>query len=153
MKSNSAAAPSGAEILLVDDNHYGLDGRRQLLQEIGHRVSTAGNAGDALELLATREFDLVVTDYKMPDMNGTQLIGEIRMRRPKMRIILLSGFVDVLGLDEKNTGADIVIQKSAGEVPNLVRSVTRLLNRRPSRKAPGSANGAPDTRKSRSARP
>ena len=47
-------------------------------------------------------------------------------------IILLSGFVDALGMTEANTGADGVIQKSAHELPHLIRMVTRLLNRKPS---------------------
>ena len=44
-------------------------------------------------------------------------------------VILLSGFVDALGLDEKNTGADVVLQKSANEVSHLVRSVKSVLKR------------------------
>jgi hypothetical protein len=46
--------------------------------------------------------------------------------------------VDALGLSEGNTGADVVIQKSANEVSHLVRSVGRLLRRTPPRKTAGS---------------
>ena len=57
---------------------------------------------------------------------------------PNARIILLSGFVEPLGLTEQNTGADAVITKSANEPAHLVRSVKRLVNRAV-RKPPGFA--------------
>ena len=44
-------------------------------------------------------------------------------------MILISGFTDTLGLNEANTGADVVIQKSAHEVSHLIRSVNRLLRK------------------------
>ena len=83
------------------------------------------------------KFDVVVTDYRMPRMDGGELIQRIRMLDPHARIILLSGFVEPLGLTEQNTGADAVITKSANEPAHLVRSVKRLVNRA-LRKPPGS---------------
>jgi CheY-like chemotaxis protein len=70
-------------------------------------------------------------------MNGAELIQQIRLLDPHARIILLSGFVEPLGLTEQNTGADAVITKSANEPAHLLRSVKRLANR-PARKPPGS---------------
>jgi len=67
-------------------------------------------------------------------MDGVELIGRLRQLRADLPIILLSGFVEPLGLTEKSTGADVVLSKSAGEVGLLIRSVRRLLSRQPSRK-------------------
>jgi CheY-like chemotaxis protein len=117
-------------ILLVDDNQHGLTARKTLLQQIGHKAAIAQSGEEALKLMAQTSFDVVVTDFKMPRMNGTELITRIRAVEPKMRVILLSGFVDPLGLTEENTGADVVIAKSAGEVGHLVRAVDRLMRRR-----------------------
>ena len=103
---------SNATILLVDDNKDGLVVRRSLLEELGYHVETSPNAEDALKLFAASRFDLIVTDYKMPRMNGTELIARIRKLDPDARVILLSGFVDPLGLNEQNTGADTVVVKS-----------------------------------------
>lgn len=126
-----------ASILLVDDNKDGLVVRRSLLEEVGYRVEISPNAEEALKLCATCRFDVIVTDYKMPRMNGTELIERIRTIHPDARVILLSGFVDPLGLTEQNTGADAVVVKSAREPVHLVRTVKRLLNRPPMRKPPG----------------
>jgi CheY-like chemotaxis protein len=134
------------EILLVDDNRQGLIARRSLLQELGYRICTAASGEEALELFSKQKFDLVVTDYKMPRMDGIELIRRIRSVHAGARIILLSGFVEPLGLCEETTGADLVISKSAGEVAHLTRAVKRLLNRAPIRKPPASVQKVPKSR-------
>ncbi len=102
-----------------------------MLEELGHRVTAAGSAEDALEQLAEgHHFDIVITDLKLPAMDGRGLIQEIRSRKIAVSTVLLSGFVDAMGLNEINTGADVVLQKSAQEVNHLVRSVKTLLRRR-----------------------
>jgi len=53
-------------------------------------------------------------------------------------VVLLSGFVEPLGLTEENTGADVVLVKSSNEPVHLVRSVKRLVNSRTLRKPPAS---------------
>jgi CheY-like chemotaxis protein len=127
------------EILLVDDNRQGLIARKSLLQELGYNVTTAASGDEALALYPKQKFDLVVTDFKMPRMNGDELIRRIRSLDAGARIILLSGFVEPLGLNEQTTGADVVIAKSAGEVGHLTRSVKRLLAQ-PARKPAASAD-------------
>ena len=129
----SSHAPH-TRILLVDDNPHGLAARKTVLEELGHHTVLASSGVEALELLATQKFALVVTDYKMPRMDGLELISRLRKQWPNMPVILISGFVDALGLSEQNTSADVVIQKSSNEVAHLVRAVTRLLTRKPARK-------------------
>jgi len=63
-------------------------------------------------------------------MDGLELIGRLRKHTPSLPIVLISGYVDTLGLNEASTGADVVIQKSANEVSHLIRSVNRLLRRK-----------------------
>jgi CheY-like chemotaxis protein len=85
----------------------------------------------------------------MPKMDGLELIGKLRKISPDVPVILISGFVDALGLSEESTGADVVIQKSANEVTHLVRSVGRLLKKRPPEKKPAASVGvrAPGARR------
>ena len=135
-------APSYPNILLVDDNRDGLLVRRTLLEELRYRVSVARNGEEGLKLFESASFDVVVTDYRMPRMNGAELIQRIRKLNPNARIILLSGFVEPLGLTEENTGADVVIAKSSNEPAHLTRWVKRLLNRG-MRKPPATQKSAP----------
>lgn len=138
--------PVISNILLVDDNRDGLLVRRSLLEEVGYRVEIAANGEEGLKLFQTGRFDVVVTDYRMPRMDGGELIRQIRQLKPDARIILLSGFVDPLGLTEEGTGADVVILKSFHEPMHLLSSVKRLVGRATPRKPP-SRQGAPSTRK------
>jgi len=138
ISSTSSRTAAPGSILLVDDNKLGLSARRSVLEELGHRIATASNGVDALEQFGNRRFDLVVTDYKMPRMDGLELIEGLRRIAPDLPVILISGFVDSLGLSEGNTGADVVIQKSANEVSHLVRAVARLLRKKPVKKPAGS---------------
>jgi CheY-like chemotaxis protein len=130
MKSSQLQLHDRAVILMVDDNEHGLIARKNVLQQEGFVSITATSAEAGLELMQTHHFDLVVTDYKMGGMDGIAFIVHIRRCSPGTPVILLSGFVEPLGLDELSTGADAVLSKSANEAASLVRTVNRLLTRR-----------------------
>jgi CheY-like chemotaxis protein len=134
MKSRQLQLHDPAVILMVDDNEHGLIARKNVLMQEGFVSVTATSAEAGLDLLHTHHFDLVVTDYKMGGMDGIAFIAHLRQRSPGTPVILLSGFVNPLGLDERSTGADAVLSKSANEADTLVRTVHRLLTRRPVRK-------------------
>jgi CheY-like chemotaxis protein len=139
---NSSSSSIHGRILLVDDNVHGSTARKTVLEELGHKISVASSGADALEQFSQHKYDLVVTDYKMPRMDGLELIARLRRQTPDIPIVLVSGFVDTLGLNEATTGADAVIQKSANEVTHLVRAVNRLLRRKPAKK-PAATDGRP----------
>jgi CheY-like chemotaxis protein len=119
---------------MVDDNSLGLKARKIVLEELSHRVTTVATAEQALQTAASTKFDLIVSDYKLPGMTGSDLIRALRQEGKTVPVILLSGYVEALGLNEENTGADIVLQKSANEVAHLVRAVKGILQRPAPRK-------------------
>lgn len=118
------------KILLVDDNRMGLLARKTVLTENGYDVTTVDKPEQVLELMNGAKFELVVTDYKMPKMNGIELISQLRAAGHRQPIILMSGYVEALGLTEASTGSDSVIQKSANEIPRLLHAVKSLLQSR-----------------------
>ena len=124
---------------MVDDNGLGLVARKSVLEELGHRITIASTPMDALDQFTSHRFDIVITDFKMPSMNGVELLGKFRKIRTGVPSILISGFTDALGLDEATTGADLVIQKSAHEVSQLIRGVNRLLKAAPKKHAQSEA--------------
>ena len=131
------APSSPPHILLVEDNRDGLLVRKLLLEEMGCCVEVAINGEEGLKLFGSSNFDVVVVDYRMPRMNGVEMIARVRAADAAARIILLSSFVEPLGLTEENTGADLVIAKDAAEPMRLSRGIKRLLNHAPARKPPG----------------
>jgi CheY-like chemotaxis protein len=127
-------------ILLVDDNARGLAARKTILADHGYGVQTALSGEEAWDLFQEHHFDLVVTDLRMGGIDGLELIRRIRASDTPARIILLSGFINCLGLDQASSGADELINKSNKEIPELLRAVRRL-SARPRRRKAGSQPG------------
>jgi CheY-like chemotaxis protein len=134
MKPYSAKRAAPERILLVDDNERGLRVRQVVLEELGYEVVPFSCGVEALKHFSSHPFDLVVTDYRMPLLDGIQLIERIREQTPAIPIVLISGLAETLGLNEANTGADIVVQKNCHEVTALTRAVIRLMSRKQPRK-------------------
>lgn len=131
-----------SRILLVDDNARGLTARKMILVDHGYGVETALSGEEAWELFQEHQFDVVVTDLRMGGIDGMELIRRIRATDVPTRIILLSGFIDCLGLTVESSGADELINKSNKEVPELLRAVRRLAARPRRRKASSQRGGA-----------
>jgi len=140
----SFRATTPALILLVDDNQDGILARKSVLEGLGYQIVPASSAEEALELAKEHQFNLVVTDFKMKEMDGVGLIAALRRSGLEVPVILLSGFAERLGFNEAATGASLVIQKSMNEVDHLVRGIRRLLS--PSKKPPA-AQGITGPRK------
>ena len=78
-------------ILCIDDNAAILSYEKALLERSGYSVITAASAQQGLGLVTIYEFDAVLLDYSMPDMNGCDVAFEIKRVRPELAVILLSG--------------------------------------------------------------
>ncbi len=101
-----------ANILLVDDEQS----YRQLLslvfEESGHKIRTAKNGRDALEQLQNEAADIIISDVRMPDMDGIALLREARKENPDIGVILMTAFATVDTAREAFIlGADDFIQK------------------------------------------
>lgn len=79
-------------ILVVDDEADLRLGLRRLLQSAGARVRDAASAEEALDIVSTAHFDLVISDIKMPGMSGVQLLHALRVRHPAPAVMLMTGF-------------------------------------------------------------
>lgn len=123
----SHSASKSAVILLVDDNSDGVMARQSVLEELGYKVLTADCGRQALQLVEQQLVDLIITDYKMLPVNGLELIDRLHKNNVFAPVILLTGFANNLGLSPANTGASVVLQKSADELPTLLRHIKRLL--------------------------
>jgi CheY-like chemotaxis protein len=124
-------------ILLINDTR-GIAARRTVLERHGHKVAVAPSVQEGLEQLTSETFDLVVTVYRVPNSSGQPVIEKIRQHDPQILIVVLSGHVEILGLTEQSTGADVVLSKGPHEVQDLLRAIDRLSRRRIPTKPPGS---------------
>lgn len=122
-------APSQA-ILVVEDSITARTLLKNILESAGYRVKTAVDGVDALTLLGTEEFDMVVSDVDMPRMNGFELTGRIRASRnltdlPVVLVTSLDSREDrERGVD---AGANAYIVKSSFDQSNLLDAIRRLI--------------------------
>lgn len=83
--------PSKKTIVCIDDDDSILRFEKALLERSGYKVLTAASALEGLKLATTRMCDAVVLDYQMPGMNGHEVASKIKLAKPSLVIILLSG--------------------------------------------------------------
>jgi CheY-like chemotaxis protein len=82
-------------ILVVDDDDTVRETAKEMLEEIGHEVAEATSGRSALELLRTGyHCDLLLVDFAMPLMNGSECATEARKLRPDLSILFMTGYVD-----------------------------------------------------------
>jgi PAS domain S-box-containing protein len=83
-------------VLLVDDDILVSMGAADMLLDLGHSVIEAQSGAHALKILETHPpFDIVVTDYAMPGMNGFELAQQIKRSNPRLPIILATGYAEL----------------------------------------------------------
>ena len=80
-----------SKILVVDDDQSVLDVMSEMLRLEGHCVEIAENGQEAVDCVADRLFDLVITDLIMPEKEGLETIADIRRKYSEMPIIAISG--------------------------------------------------------------
>lgn len=107
-----AEAPQPLRILVVEDEPLVREVLNVYLTEDRHQVVMAANGREALEVFRAGEFDIVLTDRAMPEMNGDQLAVEVKKLKPAQPVILLTGFGDLMtGAGEQPEGVDLVVSK------------------------------------------
>ena len=79
------------EILFVDDDRTILELVEEYLTAFDYKVSVVDNGLKALELIKGKEFDVVFSDFKMPDMDGIELLAMIKEYRPETEVIIVTG--------------------------------------------------------------
>lgn len=86
--------PRQPSVLVVDDNKELAENIAEILSEAGVKVGIARDAQSALAAFDQREWSLVVTDMRMPDIDGVELLTMLKERRPATPLLLMTSFVD-----------------------------------------------------------
>ncbi|WP_165247816.1 sigma-54-dependent transcriptional regulator [Paludisphaera soli] len=117
-------------ILTVDDQRLSCDHLRQILEPEGYEVEAAYDGATALEMLREKVFHLVVTDLKMPDMSGFDLLSTLRERRVPVGVVVVTAYGDTSeALQTMKAGADDFLRKPC-DADHLRLVVERTLKRR-----------------------
>jgi len=118
-----------ARVLVVDDNEDVRDVLVAYLETLGYRTVQAASGRDALELLAEGgdDVDLLMADYAMPGMSGTELMRAARVERPGLPVVVITGYADTTGLDGRLDDA-ILLQKPF-RINELAGAIERAVQR------------------------
>jgi signal transduction histidine kinase len=116
--------PRRASILIVDDENLVRSATAEMLREMGHSVIEASSGAAALDRLNSGEqVDLLITDYLMPGMRGSELAQETQEIRPNLPVLLLTGYANLA----KGEAAGIPRLSKPFREADLARAVAALL--------------------------
>ncbi len=83
---------SEKQILVLDDEEMILDLLQETFQSTGYEVDTASSGKEAFEKCSSRRYDLLVTDLKLPDINGVEVLTRVKKKYPMMGVILITAY-------------------------------------------------------------
>jgi CheY-like chemotaxis protein len=108
-------------VLYADDESLLLDVTKTYLDRTGEFCVTTANSGpSALDLLATTQFDAVISDYQMPVMDGIELLKHVRAASPDLPFIMFTGKGrEEIAIEAFENGADFYIQKGGAPKPQF----------------------------------
>lgn len=109
-------------ILIVDDNPNMASLLAEMLEVFDYKSVSARDGSEALRALEDGNFSMVITDMRMPNMNGSELLIEVKQKYPKIPVVLISGYV-VHDIDGNGAKPDGFLAK-----PFMMSDIEKLLN-------------------------
>ncbi len=98
-------------MLFVEDEPFLRESMGAWLARKARRAVCAQDGAEALEILGAHKIDLVLTDVRMPRMDGIALVKRIREAEPRPRVILVTAFNDLAPREAHKLGVDAVVEK------------------------------------------
>ena len=100
------------KILVVDDDQASVEAASEVLEREGYALFAASGGRKALEILAAENIDVVITDEKMPDLSGIDLLKHIKDNYPYTQVIILTGYGSIdSAVEATRAGADGYLEK------------------------------------------
>ena len=119
-----------SSILVIDDEEQILDGLKLNLEQSGYSISTAKTGTEGLALFDGKEFDLVLADLQLPDMEGIDVLRKIKEKKPSIEVIIISGHGSVTkAVEAAKAGAFHFVEKPF-ELDALLVLIERALERK-----------------------
>ncbi len=113
-----------SKILVVDDDSASIEAASEVLEREGYDLFAASGGREALETLAAEDIDVVITDEKMPDLSGIDLLKHIKDNYPYTQVIILTGYGSIdSAVQATRAGADGYLEKPIQI--NILRQTTK----------------------------
>jgi len=119
--------PAKNKILVVDDEEALRTVLSTELEGEGYQVSTAGDGEEAIKILGSQQFHLILLDIKMPNVDGFEVLKFVKQKQPSTKVIMLTGFADLKNaIESKKLGAEDFVSKPY-DLVDLLTTVERVL--------------------------
>lgn len=112
-------------ILIVDDEPEATATLSKFLTTRGYETVTAANGSQALKRVRAVRYDMVMTDLRMPGMDGADFLARVRLEQPQLPVVVMTGHTSLGGQDDlwSRAGVEAVLQK-----PLNLREVSEILH-------------------------
>ena len=112
------------KVLIVDDNPNMSSLLSEMLEVFDYDSVRASDGTEALEILGNNSISLVITDLRMPNMSGTELLREVKTKYPKIPVVLISGY----SVSQADSQAEEVKADGFLGKPLLMSDIEKMLN-------------------------
>jgi two-component system response regulator HydG len=124
-----SSSPRKERILIVDDSSNTLEVLQRNLTSAGYKVFTTSGVSEAIEILEKTQLDLIITDLKMPNISGMDLVRHIRENFRDTEVMMITGYPSIEGAVEAiKTGAEEFLAKPF-TATELLSAVQRVLDK------------------------
>lgn len=115
------------KILVVDDEEALRTVLSSELEGEGYVVSSAADGEEAIKILGSQSFHLILLDIKMPNVDGFEVLRFVKQHQPATKVIMLTGFADLKNaIESKKLGAEDFVSKPY-DLVDLLTTVERVL--------------------------
>lgn len=112
------------KILFLDDDEIVVESFKYIMTDLNYEVETFTDSESCLEMAVKKDFDLIITDMRMPGINGAEFIKGVIQKKPNARIYILTGYPgDEIVKTALETGAKGIMEK-----PFEVSKIVDLMN-------------------------
>jgi DNA-binding NtrC family response regulator len=119
--------PEKNRILVVDDEEALRTVLSTELSSEGYEVSAAADGNEAIDLVKENNYDLVLLDIKMPNVDGFEVLKFVKGTKPDIKVIMLTGFADLKNaIESKRLGAEDFVSKPY-DLVDLLTTIERVL--------------------------
>jgi len=117
-----------SRILVIDDDELIRSLFKETLEEEGHTVVTAGNSAEGIDCVKRWDFDLVFLDLKMPDMDGAELLKQLRNIKPRLPVTIITGYPGSEMMERAFKQGPLGVMEKPFDASDIITAVNNFLH-------------------------
>ena len=126
MNATRTSGEHGRRALLIDDNKAVRGALYEIVKGLGYDTDAAASGREGLALFETNHYDVVLTDVLMPGMTGFEVLEAVRLRNPKIPVVLVTASA-VWADDSRVTRPGVALVRKPVDVAFLAAALTQVL--------------------------